>query len=420
MGHNGTWGAVGESGESGESCEEAPHGDRILGELLDRTHFAAPGDIPSIVTAAAAEGGVLDVALYVADYEQLVLVPLRGQGVPERDRLGIDQTMAGRAYRTIETLTVEEDDWVRVWTPLLNGTSRLGVLEARVRGFDTVTARTCRHLAAMVANLLVTKDQYTDAYHLARRTQPLGLAAELQYSLLPPLTFSDGRVLITGALEPSYAIAGDTFDYAVDDGVACVALIDAMGHGFEAAVMSSVVVHVYRHSRRRGHDLVETYLAMDRALAAHTRGEGFATAQLLRLDATSGTVTWVAAGHPPPLLVRGTNIIGPVVCTPSLPLGFQGQVEEVGELSLEPGDRLLLLSDGVLDARSTTGDFFGDGPLEDFLVRAVASGLPAPEVLRRLSRTVMDHQDGRLQDDATTLLLEWHGRERADPYTDDL
>ena len=75
-------------------------------------------------------------------------------------------------------------------------------------------------------------------------------------------------------------------------------------------------------------------------------------------------------------------------------------------LQLEPGDRLVLYTDGVVEARRQ-GQFFSDERLADFVVRASASGHAGPEVLRRLIRAVLDHQDGVLQDDATVLLLEW-------------
>ena len=77
-------------------------------------------------------------------------------------------------------------------------------------------------------------------------------------------------------------------------------------------------------------------------------------------------------------------------------------------LQLEPGDRLALYTDGVVEARRL-GQFFSEQRLADFVVRESASGLDGPEVLRRLIRAVLEHQHGVLQDDATILLLEWTG-----------
>ena len=76
---------------------------------------------------------------------------------------------------------------------------------------------------------------------------------------------------------------------------------------------------------------------------------------------------------------------------------------------MQPGDRLLLFTDGVIEARSADGEFFGLDRLVDLLTRQEAGGQPPPETLRRLIHTVLDHQHVALQDDATLLLLEWAG-----------
>lgn len=407
----GNWGAIGDpSGSEGPS-------EGLLGTLLDAAHFANPDELAGLVNRAARIVGIRDSVIYLSDYEQHQLLPLAGEGVPPREALLIDQTFGGRAYRSVEALASETDDGgVTVWLPLLDGTSRIGVLEATVEELDPATARRCRQLAALVAVLVVTKELYSDTFPVARRVKPLSLAAELQWSMLPPLAFSDGRVSVSGALEPSYRIAGDSFDYALVDGEAHVAVIDAMGHGFDAAVMASVAVTAYRHARRSGLDLADTYAAMDEAVRQQFPADRFATAQIARLDALSGTVTWVNAGHPPPMILRGTRHIGPLDCTPSLPLGLGGGVEEIAETRLEPGDRLFLFSDGILEARSSEGSFFGEGPMIEVLERALSTALPPAEILRRLLRAVADHQEGDLVDDATTVLVEWRGRDRLDPY----
>jgi serine phosphatase RsbU (regulator of sigma subunit) len=82
--------------------------------------------------------------------------------------------------------------------------------------------------------------------------------------------------------------------------------------------------------------------------------------------------------------------------------------------NLEPGDRLLLYTDGVTEARDVDGAEFGVERLIDLTERHADSGLPPPETLRRVSHAVLEHQGGRLQDDATLLLLEWTAEAQAD------
>lgn len=78
-----------------------------------------------------------------------------------------------------------------------------------------------------------------------------------------------------------------------------------------------------------------------------------------------------------------------------------------------PGDRVLMYSDGITEARSSDGDLYGEERLADSIIRSTASGDSAPEALRRLIRDLLSHQDQhRLHDDATVLLAEWHPRGR--------
>ena len=86
----------------------------------------------------------------------------------------------------------------------------------------------------------------------------------------------------------------------------------------------------------------------------------------------------------------------------------------VGIEQLEPGDQILLYTDGVVDARSPSGEFFGIDRLADLVIRHLAGGLPAPETMRRVVRELFEHQQGPLIDDASLLLLEWRGGNEQD------
>jgi serine phosphatase RsbU (regulator of sigma subunit) len=94
----------------------------------------------------------------------------------------------------------------------------------------------------------------------------------------------------------------------------------------------------------------------------------------------------------------------------SVPVGLGLRQATVGSGRLEPGDALLFYSDGVVEARSDAGDEFGVDRLADLFVRAAASREPPPEIVRRLTHAVLDHEEGYLEDDATLLLVEWPTR----------
>jgi serine phosphatase RsbU (regulator of sigma subunit) len=82
---------------------------------------------------------------------------------------------------------------------------------------------------------------------------------------------------------------------------------------------------------------------------------------------------------------------------------------EITEEALEPGDCLLLYTDGVVEARSESGEFFGAERLASFVTKALADQLPVAETMRRLVRAILDHQHEQLQDDASALCLQWLG-----------
>jgi len=191
---------------------------------------------------------------------------------------------AGRAYQLVQVLTRHlTGGRLQVWLPLLDGSERLGVVTAVVDDPQAtqppeLMARLQR-LAAMTAELVMSKTLYGDTIVRLRRSAEMGLAAEMQWSLLPPLAFACDQVTIAGALEPAFQVAGDTVDYAVDAvdaGYARVAVFDGMGHGQQSAQLASLTVAAYRNARRSGRSLTDTVRPQP-AVTAPARPRLFAT-----------------------------------------------------------------------------------------------------------------------------------------------
>ncbi|HZC53329.1 MAG TPA: hypothetical protein VE441_12640, partial [Mycobacterium sp.] len=214
--------------ESAAPADQPSLAERAIDHLLAPAHLAAAHELPRLFAEAAATLGAADTQVYLADLQQGTLVPFVEEHGPGLDRaveqLGIDATVAGRAYQLVEVLTQSgENGSTRVWLPLLNGTERLGVVgvvldPGQLADLDGLLGRRLRTLAALFAVLVVTKTVYSDTIVRLRRRAEMGLAAELQWTLLPPLTFAGGAVTVVGALEPAYEVAGDTLDYSVDRG----------------------------------------------------------------------------------------------------------------------------------------------------------------------------------------------------------
>jgi serine phosphatase RsbU (regulator of sigma subunit) len=380
-----------------------------LSALLNASHLVEPADLPGVVAQRAGALGALETVLYLADYGQTTLRPLPGEGVPGREEVAIEGTMPGRAFAHGEIVRSPAGaGGSRWWLPLLDGVERLGVAEMLFATEPDRAATDRLHaFVALVAELLLARDAYSDVFSRLRRRRHMTLAAEMQWELLPPLTFGSERVVITGGLEPAYDVGGDSFDYAVNGDTADLMVIDAVGHGLPAAVLASIAISSYRHARRDGLDLPSSATAVDDAIAGQIGGSQFATAVLVRLDLATGGLRWINAGHPDPLILRGSAMVDLPRCPPTRPLGLLAGTPEVGETRLEPGDRLLLHTDGITEARSPDGTFFGERRLADHVSAAVAAGDPAPETVRRLMSSVLAHQAGRLQDDASVVVLEW-------------
>lgn len=392
--------------------------------LLEEAHLAAPHDLPGLLARHASSLGVTDATAYLVDLQQSVLVPFLGPdgaGITRHvDVLGVDSTVAGRSYQHV--VVVSQDlaaGGARVWVPLLDGTERLGVLGVTVgdplvieHDGGLLVARLQR-FASLVAELIMTKSFYGDTLVRLRRRATMGLAAEMQWSLLPPLTFACNQVTVASALEPAYEVAGDSVDYAVDAGCARFAVFDGMGHGLQSAQLAVLAIGAYRNARRSGRTLTATAEHLEESVHAVFGGEAFTTAVLAELDTDTGMLEWVNAGHPEPLLLRGGRLVKSLHVEPGLPFGLgDGLVAGptglvVGSEQLEPGDRVLFYTDGVTEARSPEGEHFGVHRLTDLLGRNLAGGLPTPETMRRVVRSLLEHQRGQLDDDATMLLAEW-------------
>jgi hypothetical protein len=382
---------------------------RLLGALIDKAHLTAPADLAGMIAAEAAAAGLTDLALYVQDYDQLTLMPLAVGGVNDRDPEPVDGSVPGRAFAASSPVEVNVEDGTRIWLPMLGGTDRVGVMGVTVPGVTDHGRRLARRLAGLVADLLVTKGQYTDLLFRARRKQATTLAAEMQWQLLPPLMLEAPRAAVAGAVEPAYEVGGDAFDYALNGDVLHVGIFDAMGHGLRAAVMSSVVVGAYRHARRNGVTLAAKFALIDAAVADQFGADHFATAQLADLNVSTGLLRWVNAGHPPPLLIRGHRVVRALDGSTALPVGLGGEPPEISAEQLERGDRVLFFTDGVVEQHAADGDELGFQRLADHVERVSSHGVDVAETTRRLTTALLKPEQGRLRDDATLLLVEWKG-----------
>lgn len=391
-----------------------------LVDLLKRAHLCQPDELPAEINAAVRPLG-LRITVYVVDYEQLLLWPLTEWGKPKPEPLSVEGTLAGRAFALVRTMAAGEPNHPdRMWVPMIDASERLGVAEVVLREVPADLAdfrEFCEVLVGLVGHLLTVKLPYGDSIEQVRRTQPMTEAAELLLASLRPRTFSCHRLVVSAVLEPSYDVGGDAYDYAVDGSIAQFMVLDAMGRGMRAALTCVVAMAAMRTARRENKGLYAMARAADIALDEHFGDQRFITGVLGELEMDTGRLRYINAGHPAPLLLRHGKAVRALTAGRRTPLGLDDSVLDVAKETLEPGDRLLLYTDGVTEARDSAGELFGTDRLVDLAERSAVAELPAPETLRRLAQSVMEYQGGLPTDDATILLVEWSEKaaERTQP-----
>ena len=430
---------------------DTPALDALLAGVLARAVLAEPEALSDLLAEASRPAGISGVRIYLADIQQVHLYPLAGGTAPKPgEALAIGATLAGRAYQTAAVQhapAAAGDDAgpgddagagvtrpdgaaepARLWVPLLNGAERLGVVEFTAADAGPAMVARCQALGSLAGLLVASKSDCSDAYARTRRSQPVALQAELVHAFTPPPAFGTADVSIAAILEPAYEVGGDAFDYSLLGDRMQVTLLDAAGHDLVAGLLASVALAACRGARRSGGSLADMAGHADRAIAGHFADLRFATALLCDLNTATGEFTWIPCGHPPPLLIRDGKVIKELAGPAWLPLGlgrFRGVPPGTGRPGgppplpyreqLQRGDRILLYTDGVTEGRGADRSQFGLDRLSDFIIRSTATGLPAPEVLRRLDRVILDFQDGQLSDDATIVLLDWPPATRSEP-----
>lgn len=253
-------------------------------------------------------------------------------------------------------------------------------------------------IAKQGAAALALAGDYTDFAETARRRKPTTAAAEVQLALLPPRIARVSGAQIAGGLLPSYEVGGDWFDYVENRDGVWLAIADAKGTGAAGASVSAAVLGALRAARRCGCDLVGAMKAMDEVVGG--LGSRDVTAIVARWHAPTGTFAWINRGHPVGHVVgpegKMTPLEGPVGT--ALGDGAEGVVSAV---TLEPGDRLVLVTEGITGRTVEGGGTFG----VDGLRKAVEGTRTAAATAMAIQQAVVDSWTEPLEDDACLIVL---------------
>jgi serine phosphatase RsbU (regulator of sigma subunit) len=315
--------------------------------------------------------------------------------------------LARRCFGSQRTVTDLSATALRAYLPLSVWGERLGVLlvETTTPG-DSELVEELGLAADELAVALRAAGRDTDRYHQARRRARLTMAAELQWDLLPGRSLGDDRFLIAGQLEPAYAVCGDHFDWSVSGDRLTVTVLNGFGDGLDAALLTASAVNAMRNARRSGAGIVEQAELASDAIWSGRGGAAHAATLLLEIDLVHGDVEAVDAGSPRAMIAREGEF-KPILLEQQLPLGMFGEIRyETQAFVLEPGDRLLVVSDGVHATAPGGRSPYGEAGLLSAIRRARLQ--PATEAVGTVIRSLRDYHAGAdLIDDAVAVCLDW-------------
>nr|ASV46779.1 stage II sporulation protein E [uncultured bacterium] len=387
-----------------------------LDDVLLAVEKAAPVDAVEAVTRRIGTSlGAVWVSFLVADMSgralvRLVHVPIGDvPGARRQDEdiamvLPFDGGPQEQALRAQHVLVEQVGDQFVVRAPVTQRGEAIGLLEIALSAApaDAAVHRVSR-AAHTLAFVVIANRRHTDLFEWGQRTTPFTLAAEIQRRLLPEsFTCEADSFTLAAWLEPAANIGGDTFDYSLARDLLHLSITDAVGHGVHSALAATLCVSGLRNARRRGCTLLEQAQAANDALLDNAPDRSaFVTGLLGRLDLRTGVLAVINAGHPAPLLIRD-GAVQLMALPVNRPFGvLRHRTYWATQVELQPGDRLVLLTDGMLERGAAALDL--PARLQHL------STLHPRELVRVLGDLVLDVAGPTLPDDACLLVLDWHG-----------
>jgi len=261
-------------------------------------------------------------------------------------------------------------------------------------------------LAALIASAFIQSQAYMNDIRLERVSQELRLAGEIQSSLIPFEIPSVAGWRISVTLNPAGETYGDFFDLIpLPDGKLGLIIADVLDKGVGAALymaLSRTLLRTYAIEADSDPELV--FFATNSRIMADTTSNLFVTAFYGVLDPVSGQLVYSNAGHNPPYLVRpGKQVIIQELIRTGIPIGVQeGATWNKAFVQFQPGDRLLLYTDGIPEADNGNGEYLTTGPMLDL---AKDFDLSAEELQARILEDLSDFVGEAPQSDDITLMI---------------
>lgn len=368
-------------------------------EVLNKVPPYQLGD--QVVAEAQRLPGVTAAAVYLCDLDGTTIQRMAGGGgFPDRlpVPLAVGPEIPREGVEALRAVIAEALPGAAVAPMYLRGRA-MGTLVAIGAADDAL-----RDLAAEAAAALALADDYTDAIAAARRVRPTSPAAEIQQNLLPPRILRLAGALIAGNVLPGYDIGGDWFDYAENRDGAWIGIADTEGEGPAAAGLGAVILGAFRSARHHTSDPAAVVAEMHAVLREVSRGKATAHVTIASWNGATSTIRWITCGDHAPLLIDADGELH-VLGTVAPLLGRKGfpASPPVHERRLADGERLMLLSDAVLDRPTLNGGTLGLEGVREAVVKAPMAS--AAGTLRAVEDAVREAVEDPLSDDATVVVI---------------
>jgi sigma-B regulation protein RsbU (phosphoserine phosphatase) len=234
----------------------------------------------------------------------------------------------------------------------------------------------------------------------------LQVARRIQLSILPGEFPVSANFRVAARYVPMSSVAGDLYDYIIaDQHQAGLLIADVSGHGVPAALIASMVKLAAASQRAVAADPCRLLAGMNTALLGNTQNQ-FVTAAYVHLNSESEELRYSAAGHPPLLLLRNGSV-GPIEENGLMLAVFSSASYSNAIHKLEPGDRIVMYTDGIVEACNADGDAFGQDTLCDLLTetRGLSPALVADSIISSVRQW-----SGKQEDDLTVLICDYATR----------
>ena len=324
----------------------------------------------------------------------------------EEDTVSCEVEFAGRSYRA-DAVSLQDPSWSFV--ALVADDKYFG--GARSKGLLLVVVALCFVGIAggsiyILSGRVETRTQYL-ASAIARLEEELKAAHDLQMGLMPENAPAIPGVDVAGRCRPASQVGGDFFQYYELDGKRLsVAMADVTGHGMRAAVPSMVFSGLLNNEIVYSESVEDLFSNLNRSLCSTLEKRTFICLALGELDLASHSIRLSNSGCPYPYLYRAVGGSLTEVTSGALPLGLRpNQNYSAQEFSLEPGDRLVFCSDGIVEAANEVGEIFGFARLEEILEDACKRNLGANELVNHVFSVVGSFGGAVDQQDDQTIVV---------------